>query len=409
MKFYFPDSQDQIDPSFDLLSEERSLYRVRQRDDRYAHEVLAEPPFDGVLVSKTIVDGSAQTACKYTLAQRHRLYRVGVREFFRLEGARRRLQTMGDCGAFSYVQAEEPPYTPDEVIDFYDGCGFDAGLSVDHVILAYSTEPGHPEREHWQARQDLTIELAAEFWRCVRARRVAFEPIGVAQGWDGVSYATAVRQLQTIGFRRIAVGGMVPLKTPEILACLAAVDGVRRSETQLHLLGVTRCEHVEAFNGFGVTSFDSTSPFRQSFKDDCDNYYAVDRTYTALRVPQVDANPKLKASIRAGRVDQRLALDLEDRCLRTLRRFDAGKASVRKTLDALRAYEALYGERDHSSAYEETLEARPWKTCKCGICAGVGIDIVVFRGAERNKRRGFHNLFVFNRRLQRQLAGSKVS
>ncbi len=409
MKFYFPDSQDQIDPSFDLLSEERSLYRVRQRDDRYAHEVLAEPPFDGVLVSKTIVDGPAHGAGKYTLAQRHRLYRVGVREFFRLQGARRRLQAMGDCGAFSYVQAEEPPYTPDEVIDFYDGCGFDAGLSVDHVILAYSTEPDHPEREHWQARQDVTIELAAEFWRRVWARRVAFEPIGVAQGWDGASYATAVRQLQRIGFRRIALGGMVPLKTPEILECLAAVDGVRRSETQLHLLGVTRCEHVEAFSGFGVTSFDSTSPFRQSFKDDRDNYYAVDRTYTALRVPQVDANPKLKASIRAGRVDQRLALDLEDRCLRTLRRFDAGKASVRKTLDALRAYEALYGERDHSSAYEETLEARPWKTCMCGICAAVGVDIVVFRGAERNKRRGFHNLFVFNRRLQRQLAGSKVS
>ena len=35
-----------------------------------------------------------------------------------------------------------------------------------------------------------------------------------------VSYARAVGELQRIGYARIAVGGMVPLKTHEILACL---------------------------------------------------------------------------------------------------------------------------------------------------------------------------------------------
>ena len=47
MKFYFPDSQDQVDPTFDFVTEERSIFRVRQRDDRYAHEALQKPPFDG--------------------------------------------------------------------------------------------------------------------------------------------------------------------------------------------------------------------------------------------------------------------------------------------------------------------------------------------------------------------------
>ena len=47
MKFFFPDSQDQIDPSFDFTTEQRSIYRVRQRDDRYAHEALQAAPFDG--------------------------------------------------------------------------------------------------------------------------------------------------------------------------------------------------------------------------------------------------------------------------------------------------------------------------------------------------------------------------
>ena len=40
MKFFFPDSQDQIDPGFDFITEEKGAFRVRQRDDLYAHEAL---------------------------------------------------------------------------------------------------------------------------------------------------------------------------------------------------------------------------------------------------------------------------------------------------------------------------------------------------------------------------------
>ena len=91
-------------------------------------------------------------AGKYTLAQRNRLYRVGVRQFFRLDRAPGPpIQTMGDCGAFSYVQEDVPPYTPDQVIDFYAECGFDLGISVDHVIFGYDpaadTDPQHPQGE----------------------------------------------------------------------------------------------------------------------------------------------------------------------------------------------------------------------------------------------------------------------
>ena len=56
MKFFFPDSQDLVDPSFDFRTETRSDTRVRQRDDQYPHEVFATPPYDGMLVSKAIVD-----------------------------------------------------------------------------------------------------------------------------------------------------------------------------------------------------------------------------------------------------------------------------------------------------------------------------------------------------------------
>jgi hypothetical protein len=31
----------------------------------------------------------------------------------------------------------------------------------------------------------------------------------------------------------------------------------------------------------------------------------------------------------------------------------------------------------------------------------VGIEVAMFRGSERNKRRGFHNMHVFAKRLER--------
>ena len=39
MKFFFADSQDMVDSTFDFESETRADWRIRQRDDHYPHEV----------------------------------------------------------------------------------------------------------------------------------------------------------------------------------------------------------------------------------------------------------------------------------------------------------------------------------------------------------------------------------
>jgi hypothetical protein len=411
MKFFFPDAQDLVDPSFDFETETRSEDRQRQRDDLYAHEVFAEAPYDGLLVSRAIVEGHGNDGSRYTLAQRQRLLRGGARAFFRLEG--RPLQVMGDCGAFSYVREKVPPVTVEQVIDFYEACGFDYGVSVDHIILAYEPEsddalPGLGVEllpEDWAERQRITLELAADFLRRHRERRCRFTPIGVAQGWSPRSYARSVEALQAMGYTRIGLGGMVPLKTHEVLACLKAVAAARRPETQFHLFGVTRCAQTAVFRAYGVTSFDSTSPLKQAFKDDRDNYYAPERSYTAVRVPQIDVNPKLQRRILAGEVDRARALRLERACLDALIAYDRGGRTLDETLDAVREYELLHdGRRDRSAAYRETLDDRPWKDCPCAICRQIGIHVVLFRGAERNRRRGFHNVFVTYRQLHRALA-----
>lgn len=405
MRFYFPDSQDQIDPSFDFDTEERSSFRIRQRDDRYAHEVLSPAPYSGMLVSKAMVDGVEGGAGRYSAQQRQRLYRVGVREFFRLNG--KPIDTMGDCGAFTYVREEIPPYSVDDVIDFYEDCGFDAGISLDHVILGFDLEAGIEDDSvdpRWKRRRDLTIELAGEFLSRHRERNCSFEPVGVAQGWSPRSYAASVASLQDLGYTRIAVGGLVAQKTGEILEVLGEISEVRAPEIRLHLLGVTRCERIPEFGRHGVRSFDSTSPFRQAFKDDRDNYYALDRTWVALRVPQVEGNAKLQRRIRAGEIDQTLARRLERAALGQLAAFDRRESDVDSVVAVLREYESLYDEkRDRSDAYRAVLDAQPWRDCDCEVCSQAGIHVMIFRGTERNKRRGFHNLYVFAKRLEREL------
>jgi hypothetical protein len=408
MDFYLPDSQDQIDPRFDFMEEEHPPFHVRQRDDAYAHEVLDDARCDGILVSKAIVDGLSGTSGRYTVAQRHRMYRIGVKRFFRLDAA---MKTLGDCGGFSYVGEEVPPINPQEAIDFYEGCQFDEGVSVDHVILGYRSDrqPSlFDEAEaSWAERQRITLDYAAEFHRLATAQGCRFHPVGAAQGWSPSSYRDSVAALQRMGYSRIAMGGMVPLKTPQILEVLQTVAEVRHPTTRLHLLGVTRTDSVHLFAALGVTSFDSTSPFRQAFMDDRDNYHWHGEHYTAIRVPPVGGNAKLKRRIKAGTVDQNTALRLEAECLRRLREFDAGRSDdVEAVLDVLAEYHELFDQRDRVGVYRRTLEDQPWKRCSCGICAKAGIEVAIFRGTERNKRRGFHNIAIFADDLARRLSHS---
>lgn len=411
MRYFLPDSQDLVDPSFDFARERRSLTRLRQRDDLYAHEVFSQPAFDGILVSKGIVDGFDSTGSRYTLAQKHRLYRAGVRDFFRLTEEKRHVTVMGDCGAFTYVAEKTPPYSVDDVIGFYLECGFDHGISVDHVILDFDrTLDDDPKQvpAEVRARQRVTLELARDFLKRCRDDRLPFEPLGVAQGWSPKSYALATTELQKMGYRYIAVGGMVPLKTPDILASLAAIDDVRRPDVRLHLLGVTRTENLREFARMGVESFDSTSPLRQAFKDDRDNYYTPKRTFTAIRIPQVEGNPRLQKLISSGKLPQGRARELEKAALSAMQRFDAGDLSVEATLDALRRYDEFCAvKHDHTEAYREVLTERPWKSCTCEICVALGHHVIIFRGAERNRRRGFHNVWIFYRRLQEQIAAAE--
>ncbi|GAA1033081.1 hypothetical protein GCM10009557_33640 [Virgisporangium ochraceum] len=399
IRYYFPDSRDRISSTYDLVNDEYSPFRVHERDDLYAHEALDPPPYDGILVSKAIVDGSVRSAGKYTGAQREGLYKLGVRSFFRLP---RNVDTMGDCGAFNYAGEYDPPDTVDEVLDFYERCGFDAGVSVDHVIVQYDAAATEARANpDWVRRRQISLQYAEEFLRASRSRRSRVQPIGAAQGWSPASYADSVYHLRRMGYERVALGGMVPLKSPEIIACLRAIAEMDFDRPEIHLLGVTRVKDMANFAALGVTSFDSAAPFRQAFMDDRDNYQTARTTYVAIRVPQVDGNVTLKRRILAGHVTQREALVVERQCLQVLRAYDGGRTEFDAALAVLGEYERILDvKKSHLSDYARTLADRPWAECTCSLCREHGIEIAIFRGTERTKRRGFHNLAVFAERVR---------
>ena len=163
---------------------------------------------------------------------------------------------------------------------------------------------------------------------------------------------TSVERLQEIGYERIALGGMVPLQG----ACRSSTAWRRSARSASRARACTcsasrRTEHYATFRALGVASLDSTSPFRQAFKDDKDNYYTpASASYVALRIPPSDGNAKLQARIRAGQLDQRDGAGGRGRGAAAVRAYDAGSGRSTAALDAL---------RDVRSASRQRAAARP--------------------------------------------------
>ncbi len=418
MKFIFADSLDMVDPEYDFLRDRNGASRSPYWDDLYPHEILDEAPYDGILVSRGIVGGSAVTG-KYTTAQATRFRRVGARRFLRLESPRfMRFPIFGDCGAFTYHKEDRPPYTPNNMVDFYEEGGFTHGCSVDHIIFDFDekllgTKGGSAEARR---RFDITLENASAFFKASKRISKRFTPLGVIQGWSPGSMAAAAKRLHKIGYSYLALGGTVPLRTDQIKACLRAVREVIPTKTKLHILGFAKADDIAGFGSFGITSFDTTSPLIRAFKDGKSNYYLPSPKgsglsyYTAIRIPQALENPKLVRLVKRGIVNQEQMVKLEGSALAALRAYDRNEVSLNEALEKTLSYstlatlgaplEALPGSKsaaDLRARYYRTLHDRPWTHCRCAICRAVGIEVIIFRASNRNKRRGIHNLGVYKK------------
>jgi len=279
MKFIFADAQDMIDPNYDFINDEFSPDRILQRTDKYPHEVFEKKPYDGMLLSRGLIDDGVYKSSSraYSAAQSRRMKLQGIKRFLRYYDG----EVFGDNGAFSYHKLDIPPYKVDETVKYYEDCGFDYGMSVDHIIFEYDKrfdtdgefDDNFKVSETMQKRYDITITNAKEFLNQCAKQKVEFHPIGVVQAWSPNSMKKSARELVEMGYDYIAIGGLVPL---DVNTCEEIINAVREEigfDIKIHLLGFAKAKQLERFVKYKITSFDSTSPMIKAFKDSKDNLF----------------------------------------------------------------------------------------------------------------------------------------
>ena len=397
LRYFIPDWDDLVDLEYDFETETHKHGAGGWDYEVYAHQILDRPAYDGLLVSREVVRASRRKDAHLRSLEGH----GGVHRYLRVPPS---FPVMGDCGAFGYAKDEAPPYSTDDVLDYYERLGFDYGVSVDHLAALA------PSKAARQDRYDLTLANAEAFLAEHRARDAAFTPVGAIQGWDRHSYREAARRLVAMGYRYIGVGGLVMTRTEEVLSILEAIHEVVPPAVGLHAFGLARPEATPDLVRLGVTSIDSASPLRKAWLDGAHNYWTPSGvTYAALRIPAPKTSWEPK--------DQNKGARLADEALAAVRGVDRGTTPVAEALQHLEALELHVVDvkrmaeaqkardegrepkpivhkpmRDH---YRLMLEDRPWQSCPCTVCQEAGVEVAIFRGNNRNRRRGFHNTRVF--------------
>jgi hypothetical protein len=388
IKYFIPDWDDRVDPNYDFLTETHSSGKASWQDDQYAHELYPHPNYDGLLVSRAVVEKSRR--------RKALIDALGIHQSMRVPDT---FPVMGDCGAFDYIMQEQPPYSTDDVIDYYTKYGFNYGVSVDHLIVGKDSTTANE-------RYQLTIQNAEDFLQKHRQADLSWKPIGAVQGWNAETYARAAQQYVQMGYDYIALGGLVRTSTKEMLHIVREVTKVVPRGVDIHLFGIARPFALRSFAQLGITSVDSASHLRKAWLGTNDNYWTIDgEKYSAIRIPEIGKSRKAKELAKSDNVAE--ARLLEQRCLIAMRRYDQSEVTMTEVLDLLLAYDQLLNPGSSPAKrrqeYEKTLLAKPWKQCPCTLCQTDGIEVIIFRGNNRNRRRGFHNTYVFYELLKRVL------
>jgi hypothetical protein len=459
MHYFIPEWDDRVDPDYDFSCDGITEGREPYTHDVYAHEIYAAPNYDGILVSKSVIEDNNK--------KKQRITEIGIHAHIRVP---RNFPVMGDCGAFNYIDQYEPPYTTEETVQFYQNLDFDYGVSIDHLIVpshmkrtvycyvdADGNEHEITEQEYQDKRKagvdveksirrskdlfadspyvftfeekdlteakrrwELTLANANDFVGYHKKVGADFTAIAGCQGWNVESQTEMFKQQQEMGYGYIALGGLVRSKTTQILEILESVNKIRKPSTKIHLFGVARPDALKAFQAAGVNSIDSARFLRQAWLSATSNYYTGDGEeyadvtqkgriakgedrwrYAAVRIPPVhreggsSLTAKAKKIVQGGYDEQKLTKQ-EEKALKTIHAFDRGEISLEKTLEIICEYDQLMGgDPRNEPHYRRVLEEKPWKKCPCAVCQKTGIDTVVFRRNNRNRRRGFHNTWWF--------------
>lgn len=401
--YFLPDWDDFVDAEFDFSSDQFSCPTRTGRKEEHTLSLMRPKRIaDGVLVSLAQHLGSKGMLKRIHLNSADALAPRSVRSHFKLADDQ---WAFGDCGAFSYASEDTPTISVEQAVYVYSLYEFDFGASVDHIPLPAIVRDGKKitlTDSERRKRVRLTKENAERFIRLHDEQSANFIPVGVIQGLASKDYAKQVGDYFDMGYRHLALGGLVPRSDSEILEIVQAVShklDELHHRPWLHLLGVFRPLLQEQFRRLRVNSFDSATYFRKSWLRSDQNYLGSDgEWYAAIRVPPT-GDPRTLIRLKDSGISERRIHSLQRAALRSLHRYDHGKITLSDCLHAVGAYDSLLfreeaKEKKMLDAYRRTLKDKPWKQCDCNVCRDLGIDVVIFRGLNRNKRRGAHNTLM---------------
>jgi hypothetical protein len=397
MRYFIPEWDDRVDPNYDFLNDEHSSQHKKDPfSDYYMWEVfgLKHVPFDGILVSRVKIEEN-----KKKLAN---ILELGIHNFLRLPD---NFTIMGDCGAFGYINERVPRYDAVEILNYYQKVGFNIGVTVDHLVV-------RKFKDQKDYRMRITFENGLKgFDAWNRNYRNSFQLLVSVQGWEISDYIKMFKDYYRYGIRDFAFGGLARRTTWYISLMIDKLAKVVKEEhlkpTYIHFFGlgrVTLFTKYKELEDLGIEiSFDSASWLRRAWLSGVnyfDNYYMINgelRGYHAIRIPQVT---KTRTGLRGKKkLGEDLDLEklkiLEHDCLDKLRLYDADKIEIDNVIKSLKEFDKILGKnRNIEQHYRKTLLDRPWKKCSCPICKSLGVETIIFRGNNRNRRRGFHNTFL---------------
>lgn len=398
MKFFIPEWDDRVDPGYDFINDRHSAAHDADpmTNDVYMWGLSTDHiiPFDGLLVSIATLEDNPR---KLSMLQK-----AGIHRFFNLPP---QYKIMADCGAFSYVENTVPPYDPIDILELYSKLGFDYGVSVDHLVVPQFAEQNAD-------RMRITYEnglKSYDVWS--KKYKDDFQLIVAVQGDKVEDYLDMYEKYLDNGIDHMAFGSLVRKQTQFIASLINQLcERVRSSERKpvhLHFFGIARIALLPKFKELeelGITiSFDSASFLRKAWLSAASsqsNYITYDGVgYTAIRVPIDVSGAHNPQTIKAMRAD----------VLSQLRHYDRGDASLEDVISNLNAFcKATNQPEKIIDLYRRTLTDRPWKKCPCPICREIGIEVTIFRGNNRNRRRGFHNVYSFYNILKSEDLWEKI-
>jgi hypothetical protein len=393
VKYFIPEWDDRVDPNYDFVNDKHSKEHSENpiENDVYTWNIfgIENAPIDGVLVSRVTITGNKK---KY-----EKILAEGIHKVLRLPKS---FEIMGDCGAFGYVKEKTPPYDPLETLRYYRDLGFNYGVSVDHLVV-----PAFDKDK--ELRMRITYENGINSYNEWKKNyKNDYQLVVVIQGQNIDDYLKMYDRYIKHGIRHLAFGGLVRSPTPFITNLIEElIKKIKESQVTpayLHFFGLARFSLFPRFQEFEELDiqigFDSASYLRKAWLSSPStqlNYLSLEKGgYAAIRIPFWTRKLSKKKEIPREKVE--LIQKLEQECLVKLRMYGKDEIDMESVLQSLSRFNAELSEKPELiNFYKRTLQEKPWKECDCPICRSSGIEVVIFRGNNRNRRRGFHNTYIF--------------